>query len=422
MSTEDLKVKVHSYIINETDFLKKKDKMNDDELRQFVDNAILQLCREQQIVSSLEQRQAIIRDLVSAVVSMGPLQPLMDDPTVTEIMVNGAHNVYVQRAGKMILTDIKFESNQSLSHTIQKILAGSGTSKRVDESSPYADLSLPDGSRANIILPPCSMIGPVVTIRKFSDKISVVEDLIKLEELDTNIATFLIGAMKAKLNVVFCGSTGAGKTTLMNVFSTHIPEGERIITIEDTAELKLHQKHVVSLCSKSANVEGKGEITMRDLFVNSLRMRPDRIIVGELRGGEALDMIQAIISGHSGSLAIVHAETAEDCFNRLVTMMIMTGIPITTKEFQAQIAKAVDVIIHVELFMDGKRRVTCVTDVSLDEETKEIKMREIFKFVEKSMTEDGQIIGEWKFDRSRPSFAYKFEKRRIAFPDGFFEK
>ncbi|MBU1997127.1 MAG: Flp pilus assembly complex ATPase component TadA, partial [Candidatus Omnitrophica bacterium] len=276
--------------------------------------------------------------------------------------------------------------------------------------------------RANIILPPCSMIGPVVTIRKFSDKIRVVEDLIKLEELDTNIATFLIGAMKAKLNVVFCGSTGAGKTTLMNVFSTHIPEGERIITIEDTAELKLHQKHVVSLCSKSANVEGKGEISMRDLFVNSLRMRPDRIIVGELRGGEALDMIQAIISGHSGSLAIVHAETPEDCFNRLVTMMIMTGIPITTKEFQAQIAKAVDVIIHVELFMDGKRRVTCITDISLDEKTKEIKMRDMFKFVEKSITADGQIIGEWEFDRKKPSFYYKFEKRRVSLPKGFFEE
>ena len=389
MSTEDLKQKVHAYIINETDFLKNKDKMNDDELRSFVDNAIIQLCRDQQIESSIKQRQKIIRDLVSAIVSMGILQPLMDDPTVTEIMVNGAEKVYVQRYGKLELTDIKFESNQSLVHTVHKILAGSGTSRRVDESCPYADLSLPDGSRANVILPPCSLIGPVLTIRKFSDKISTVEDLVMLGELDTNIATFLIGAMKAKANVIFCGSTGAGKTTALNIFSTHIPEGERIVTIEDTPELRLHQEHVVSLCSKLANVEGKGEITMRDLFVNALRMRPDRIIVGELRGSEALDMIQAITSGHSGSLAIVHAETTQDCYDRLVTMMLMTGIPITTQELRVQIARAVDIIIHIELFMDGKRRVTCVTDVSLNEETKEIEMNDMFEFVENEVTEDG---------------------------------
>lgn len=421
MLTEELKQKVHRYIITQTDFLKLKDRMNDDQLRAFVDSAIVQLCREQNIESAVEQRTTIIRDFVSALVSMGPLQPLMEDKAITEIMVNGIEQIYIQRDGRLEMTDIQFETNQNLMYTIQKILAGSGTNKRVDESSPYVDLSLPDGSRVNIILPPCSMVGPVVTIRKFSEDINTVEDLVKLGELNQDIATFLIAAMKAKINVIFCGSTGAGKTTALNVFSTHIPEEERIITIEDTAELRLHQRHVVSLCSKPANIEGKGEITMRDLFVNALRMRPDRIIVGEVRGGEALDMIQAITSGHSGSLAIVHAETTDDCFSRLITMMLMTGIPLATAEIKKQIAKAIDVMVHIELFMDGKRRVTCITDLSHDEQTDKVIMHDIFKFKETNVNKTGQVIGNWVKNRKRPSFISKFEKRRIQLPEGFFE-
>src|SRR3989338_1744603 len=289
MLNDEIKEKVNRYLIHETDFLKVKDTMSEDRLRAFVDDAIINMCRDQNIHLELEQRAAVIRELVSAVISMGPLRLLMEDKTISEIMVNGANQVYIQRSGRITLSDIKFGSAAQLVHTIQKILAASGSNKRVDESSPYVDFILKDGSRVNVILPPCSLIGPVMTIRKFNEEIATVDDLLNLKMIDKNIATLLIAAMKAKFNVIFCGSTGAGKTTMLNVFSRHIPEEERIITIEDTPELRLLQKHVVSLVSKPSNIEGRGEITMRELFINSLRMRPDRIIIGEVRGEEMLD-------------------------------------------------------------------------------------------------------------------------------------
>ena len=421
MLNEELREKVNRYLINETEFFKVKDKMGEDQLRLYVDQALMDMCAQQNIDMDPIQRANIIREVVSAVVSMGPLRPLMEDDTITEIMVNGAKQVYVQRFGKIELTDITFQDNQHLQHTIQKILSGSGSNKRVDESSPYVDFSLSDGSRVNVILPPCSLIGPVVTIRKFKDDIGKVEDLLKLEMIDQQIADLLVAAMKAKLNVIFCGSTGAGKTTMLNVFSRHIPEDERIITIEDTPELVLLQEHVVGLCSKPPNIEGKGEITMRDLFINSLRMRPDRIIIGEVRGAELLDLIESISSGHSGSLAIVHAETPEDCFNRMVTMMLMTGIRLSTEEIRKQIARAMDLIVHAELFMDGKRRVTAVTDATYDEENDKVILRDILRFQQTDMTEEGNIIGHWVLDRTKPSFYDKFKKRRVKLPDGMFE-
>jgi len=239
--------------------------------------------------------------------------------------------------------------------------------------------------------------------------------------LDKRIATLLIAAMQAKLNVVFCGSTGAGKTTMLNVFSRHIPSEERIITIEDTPELRLLQQHVVTLASKPVNIEGKGEITMRELFVNSLRMRPDRIIIGEIRGTEMLDLVQSISSGHSGSLAIVHAETPEDCFNRMVTMMLMTGIRLSTQEIQKQVAKAIDIIVHAALFMDGKRRVTAVTDIMYDNNTGKVNLQDVFYFKQVGMDEKGQIIGEWVMNKKKPSFYEKFTKRLLKLPEGFFE-
>lgn len=421
MLVNELREKVNRYLIKETDFLKVKDTMKEDQLRMFVDNAILNMCKEQNIEIEMEHRAVIIRDLVSSVISMGPLRPLMEDKTITEIMVNGANRIYIQRAGRITRSDIKFENSGQLTHTIQKILAASGSNKRVDESSPYVDFTLKDGSRVNVILPPCSMMGPVMTIRKFTDDIGTVDDLLNLKMLDKNIATLLIAAMKAKFNVMFCGSTGAGKTTLLNVFSRHIPEHERIITIEDTPELRFLQEHVVSLVSKPANIEGKGEITMRDLFVNSLRMRPDRIIIGEVRGEEMLDLIQSISSGHSGSLAIVHAETPQDCFNRMVMMMMMAGVRLSTEEIRKQIARAMDIIVHVELFMDGKRRITAVTDLDYNEETDKITLHNVIHFEQKGLTKDGQVIGEWILDRRKPSFYSKFQKRMVTLPEGFFQ-
>lgn len=420
MTNEELREKVHRYLIKDTDFLKVKDNLTEDQLRNFVDSAVQDLCREQNFIVTFEQRTAIIRDLVSAVLSLGPLRILMEDPTITEVMVNGANQIFIQRNGKIMLTDVKFDNNRQLLHTIQKILAASGTNKRVDESSPYVDFSLPDGSRVNVILPPCSMIGPVVTIRKFIKEISTAEDLIRLKMLDQNISTLLIAAMKAKLNVIFCGSTGAGKTTALNVFSKYIPAEERIITIEDTPELRLSQEHVVSLTTKQANIEGKGEIASRELFVNSLRMRPDRIIIGEVRGGEMLDLIQSITSGHSGSLAIVHAESPEDCFNRMVTMMLMTGIQLSTEEVRRQIAKAIDLIVHVELFIDGRRRVTAISDIFYDDAHTAVNIKNIFAFEQKGISANGEVAGTWIAQKGKPSFFKKFEKRMIKLPEGFF--
>ncbi|OGX35960.1 MAG: hypothetical protein A3C36_07820 [Omnitrophica WOR_2 bacterium RIFCSPHIGHO2_02_FULL_52_10] len=420
MIDPDLRERINRYLIKETDFLKVKDRLNDDQLRSFVNQSISDLCQQHNMHIDPETRAEIIRELASAIISMGPIRPLMEDKAITEIMINGAKQVYYQKAGKIYKSDIKFDDNHQLFHTVQKILAGSGSNKRVDESSPYVDFSMADGSRVNVILPPCSLLGPVMTIRKFNDDIGTVDKLIELKTLDKKIAALLIAAMKAKFNVIFCGSTGAGKTTLMNVFSRHIPEHERIITIEDTPELRLVQEHVVSLASKPANIEGKGEISLRDLFVNSLRMRPDRIIIGEVRGEEVLDLIQSISSGHSGSLAIIHAETVEDCFNRMLQMMLMTGIQLATIEIQKIIAKAVDLIVHVELFSDGRRRVTAISDIYFDDNTNKVVIKDIFTFQHSGMSPSGEVLGEWVMTKRTPSFMPKFHKRMVKLPDGFF--
>ncbi|MBN1870335.1 MAG: CpaF family protein [Candidatus Omnitrophica bacterium] len=422
MSEDDIRARINRHLIKETEFLKVKDTMTEDQLRSFVDQSITDVCQQHNFNLDDETRIEIIRTLVSAVRSMGPLRPLMEDPTISEIMVNGAKQVYIQRDGRIYKSDIKFESNHELFHTVQKILSGSGSNKRVDESSPYVDFSLADGSRVNIIIAPCSLMGPVMTIRKFSNKIGTVDDLLNLKTIDKKIATLLIAAMKAKFNVIFCGSTGAGKTTMLNVFSRHIPSHERIITIEDTPELRLVQEHVVSLVSKPANIEGKGEISMRDLFINSLRMRPDRIIIGEIRGDELLDLIQSISSGHSGSLAIVHSETTEDCFNRMLTIMLMTGIQLETSEIQKIIAKAIDLIVHVELFMDGIRRVTAISDIYYNDETGKVVMNDIFKFKQTGMSDKGEVLGEWVLNKQPPTCMAKFHKHMVKLPDGFFNE
>lgn len=420
MDYGDLKQSVHQYLIKKTDFLKVKDSMNDDQLRVFVDQAVSNLCVEDRIQLPISTRILLIRELVSAVVSLGPLRPLIEDKTITEIMINGFNAVYIQRGGKLLLTDVKFGSNEQLLHTIQKILAGSGSNRRVDESSPYVDFSLPDGSRVNVLLPPCSLIGPVVTIRKFAD-IHTIDDLLSHGMLTKKMATFLVSAMKAKLNIVFCGATGTGKTTALNVLSRHLPEHERIVTIEDTPELRLLQEHVVSLQSKPANIEGKGAITIRDLFINSLRMRPDRIIIGEIRSGEMLDLIESIASGHSGALAIIHAESPEDCVNRMVTMMLMTGIRLSNAVIVKQVVRAIDLIVHVELFPDGVRRITHLTDFIFDEKTQEVNLEHVFEFIQDKIAEDGAVSGHWVMSGHKPTFYKKFVKKNVSFPEGFFE-
>jgi pilus assembly protein CpaF len=416
----EVKSRIHHYLISKTNFLQVKDTMQEDQLRAFVDTAINKLCQETNLTVTLEERLSILRELAASIVSLGPLRPFVEDATITEIMVNGAKSVYVQRAGHIEKTNVKFPDNANLMHTIQKILSASTSSRRVDESSPYVDFSMADGSRVNVILPPCSTIGPVMTIRKFSRDLTTIDDLIERKTLNKQMAAFLIAAIKAKLNIVFCGSTGSGKTTLLNVLSSHIPEHERIITIEDTSELRLMQDHVVSLQAKPANMEGKGEVSIRDLFVNSLRMRPDRIIIGEVRGHEILDLVQSIASGHSGSLAIVHADSPEECFNRMITMMLMSGIRLSGQEIQKQLATSVDLIVYVELFMDGIRRITNITDLKCDKESGIGSLSDIFTFKQERIDERAQVIGDWTMNKQKPSFYDKFVKRNIQLPDGFF--
>jgi len=414
----EIKARIHHYLISKTNFLQVKDKMSEDQLRSFVDTTITSLCQESKLTIQMDERLAIIRELVSAIVALGPIRPLVEDPTISEVMINGHKSIYIQRNGKIEKSTVQFIDASALLHTVQKILASSGSSRRVDESSPYVDFSMPDGSRVNVILPPLSMIGPVMTIRKFSRELNTIDDLIEKRSLNKQMAAFLIAAIKAKLNIVFCGSTGSGKTTLLNVLSRHIPDHERIITIEDTGELRLMQDHVVSLQAKGPNIEGKGEVTIRDLFVNSLRMRPDRIIIGEVRGSEILDLVQSIASGHSGSLAIVHADSPVECFNRMVTMMLMSGIRLSGDQIQQQIATSIDLIVYCELYLDGVRRVTNITDLRLNKENKEISLEDIFTF-KQAKVENGQVIGDWVMIKKEPSCYHKFEKRNILLPGLF---
>ena len=411
---KELKSVIYHYLISKTNFLEIKDRLHEDQLRTFVDVSITNLCREKQLAIAMDERADIIRELVSSIVSLGPIRPLVQDPTVSEVMVNGAKSIYVQRAGKIEKTGVQFADNAALLHTIQKILAASGSNRRVDESSPYVDFSLSDGSRVNVILPPCTLQGPVMTIRKFAQDLMKVDDLIARGMLNKPMAAFLTAAIKAKLNIVFCGSTGSGKTTLLNVLSSHIPAHERIITIEDTCELRLMQDHVVSLQAKTANIEGRGEVTIRDLFINSLRMRPDRIIIGEVRGQEVLDLVQSIASGHAGSLAIVHADSPQECFNRMVTMMLMSGIRLSGEQIQHQIAGSIDLIVYVELFLDGVRRIANITDMRFDKATKEIALEDIFAFKQERIDEKGRVVGDWAMSPKLPSCHHTFVRRNVS--------
>lgn len=421
---EKIRRKIHQYFITDTDFIKIKETMSEDQLRIFIVKTIDEACANEELVLTAEEKTSFVRELIHTVVSFGPIRPLLEDTGITEIMINGAKQIYIQKDGKIELTPVMFEDERAVVHMVQKLLSASGSGRRVDESSPYVDFSLSDGSRINVILSPVSLSGPVVTIRKFSPDISKIEDLIERETLNKKMATLLIAGIKAKLNMIFCGATGTGKTTTLNVLSRYIPEDERIITIEDTAELRLLQDHVVRLQAKTANIEGKGEISIRELFINSLRMRPDRILIGEVRGGEALDMIQAISSGHTGSLAIVHADSPLDCFHRIVTMILLTGIQLSQEEIKRQIASSIDLIIHTELMLDGTRKITNITDVRHNKETNEVVFDDIFYYNQEKVVEEGgdkvRVIGDWIFDDKMPSFYPKFSKRNVKLPQGFF--
>ena len=363
------------------------------------------------------EKPRLIADIRDEVLGLGPIEALRKDDAITEIMVNGPRQVFVERMGKLELTDAKFHDTAHLMNIIERILTPLG--RRVDESSPLVDARLEDGSRVNIIIPPLSLVGPCLTIRKFSKTPLSVDNLISFGTMDEKMATFLRACVKARINLLVSGGTDSGKTTTLNVISSFIPEGERIVTIEDAAELRLQQQHVVTLEARPANLEGKGAITIRDLVRNALRMRPDRIIVGEVRTGEALDMLQAMNTGHDGSLTTAHANSPRDVLSRLETMVMMSGLELPERAIREQISSAIDLIIHQARLRDGSRKITYITEVQKMEGTT-ITTQDIFRFEQTGFDSNGKILGHFVPTGLQPSFLEKFEVSGIKRPEGFF--
>lgn len=398
-----------------------QDNLSEEKLNQCLNKIIETLPpKEKEALKDEKVRHDLVKSLMDNIIGLGPLKPLIDDPEVTEIMVNGPSKIYAERHGKMELSPLKFDSEKDMVNVIHKMVAF--TKRRVDESNPYVDISLFDGSRVNIILPPLSLIGPSITIRKFLKEIKTVEDLISRGTLTKEMADFLIAAVKAKLNIIFSGSTGVGKTTTLNILLNYVPSGERIITIEDTAELKLSQDNIVRLETRHANVEGKGVVSIRDLFRNSLRMRPDRIILGEIRSDEALDMLQAISSGHGGMLAIIHAGSPQEVISRIETMIAMSNVMLPLEVTRKQINSAIDIIVHQDQLADGSRKVTHIAEVR-DFKDGEVLLQDLFSFeiIEESW-ETQTVKGEWKKSKQPPLFLNKLKRIDSRFGENFFTK
>jgi pilus assembly protein CpaF len=377
----------------------------------------MRLFNEASAPLSLAPRQFIVRRIEDEILGHGPLEPLLADTSISDILVNGAHQVYVERRGKLELTEVRFTDNQHLLNIIDRIVSAVG--RRIDESSPMVDARLADGSRVNAIIPPLALDGPVLSIRRFAVELLGVEDLLKIGTLTRPVADVLRGVVGARLNVLISGGTGAGKTTLLNILSGFIPKDERIVTIEDSAELQLQQPHVVRLETRPPNIEGRGEIAQRDLVRNSLRMRPDRIVIGEVRGAESLDMLQAMNTGHDGSLTTVHANTPRDAMGRIENMVSMSGLAFPIKALRAQIASAIQVVVQVERSEDGKRRVTSVQEVN-GMEGDIITMSEIFGFRRTGIDAQGNVQGALVATGVVPAFYKRLSLRGFDIPPATF--
>jgi pilus assembly protein CpaF len=366
---------------------------------------------------SRDDRERLVSEISDDILGHGPIERLLADDSVTEIMVNGPYDIWVERQGRLYQTTVRFNDDSHLRRIINKMVAQVG--RRIDESSPMVDARLPDGSRVNAVIPPLSLSGPLVTIRKFANKRLDLNEMIRLATLSEETVDFLQRCIHAQLNILICGGTGTGKTTLLNALSAAISDSERIVTVEDAAELQLKQAHVLRLEGRPKNIEGQGEITIRDLVRNSLRMRPDRIIVGEVRGAEALDMLQAMNTGHDGSLTTVHANAPRDALARIETMVLMAGYDLPLRAIRQQVASALDMIIHLERLEDGSRRVTAITEVQRME-SEVITLQEIFSFQIEEVLRDRTVKGKLEPTGLRPSFLYKFEKRGVTLPNDLF--
>jgi pilus assembly protein CpaF len=410
----ELKTRVQNRLIAELD--PRMDLSNAEEVRRTVEDTFNRVLEQEQIVLTRVERLRLFEAIAAEILGFGPIEPLLKDDTISEVMVNGPRQVYIERRGKLILSDVQFQDDDHVMRVIDRIVSPLG--RRIDESSPTVDARLPDGSRINAVIPPISLVGPVLTIRKFSKDPLTIDDLVRFGTVTPEMVSFIKACVESRLNIVVSGGTGSGKTTTLNVLSSFIPEDERIITIENAAELQLRQEHVVTLESRPPNIEGKGEVTIRDLVINSLRMRPERIVVGECRGGEALDMLQAMNTGHDGSMTTAHANTPRDTLSRLETMCLMAGIDLPVRAIREQIAAAVDVIVQQSRMKDGSRRITAITEVQ-GMEGDVIVMQDIFVF-EQTGIENGKIIGRMKPTGIRPKFIEKFEVANIYLPPNIF--
>ncbi len=407
---DEIKQKLHKRLLDEIDF-KSLDASRPDVMRKKVLEKIEAILAEEGSGGlSREERSQMVQSLLDDVLGLGPLENLLRDPTVSEIMVNGTKDIFIEKSGKIYPSDEKFTSNEQIRTVIDRILAPIG--RRVDESTPLVDARLADGSRVNVIIPPLSLIGPVITIRKFTMKKLGMEDLIRIGSASEAMIEFLRIAVNLRKNIVISGGTGSGKTTLLSMLSSFIPSDERIITVEDSAELRLPQRHVITLESKPASIEGTGEIPIRRLVINALRMRPDRIVVGECRGGEALDMLQAMNTGHDGSLTTIHANTPRDAISRLVTMVIMAGTELPEKAIKEQIAGAINIIVQTSRLSDGSRKITQITEV-LSLEGTDIKLQDIFLFKQTGIT-DGKVTGYFCATGKLPTFMDEMETHGIV--------
>jgi pilus assembly protein CpaF len=410
----DLKVRVQNKLLSELD--PSMDITRTDEVRRTIQDLFEQILAEENIVLSRPERARLFEQIAAEILGFGPLQPLLEDDTITEIMVNGPKNVYIERKGRLHRVPVTFENNDHVMRIIDRIVAPLG--RRIDESSPYVDARLPDGSRVNAVIPPISLVGPTLTIRKFSRNPITVDQLVQFGSVTGEAVQFLKACVEARLNILISGGTGSGKTTLLNVMSSFIPNDERIVTIENAAELQLRQEHVITLESRPPNIEARGEITIRDLVINSLRMRPDRIIVGECRGGETLDMLQAMNTGHDGSMTTAHANSPRDALARVETMCLMAGMDLPVRAIREQVSSAVDVICQQERMRDGTRKVTAITEVS-GMEGEVITMTDIFVFEQTGM-ESGKIMGRLRPTGLRPKFMDKIEAASINLPPSIF--
>lgn len=410
----DLKTRVQNKLLGQLD--PSMDVSQTAEVRQTIEELFESILVEENIVLSRAEKRRLFEAIVAEILGFGPLEPLLADDTITEIMVNGSKNVYVERKGRIERTTMTFESDDHVLRIMDRIVSPLG--RRIDESSPYVDARLPDGSRVNAVIPPISLVGPVLTVRKFARIPITIEDLLRFGTLTAESVEFLRACVVARLNMVISGGTGSGKTTLLNILSQFIPVTERIITIENAAELQLRQEHVISLESRPPNIEGRGEVTIRDLVVNSLRMRPDRIIVGEVRDDAALDMLQAMNTGHDGSMTTLHSNSPRDSLARLETMVLMAGMELPSRAIREQVASAINLIVHQERLQDGTRRVVNISEIH-GMEGEVITMTDLFVF-EQTGIEEGRIIGRLRPTGLRPKFMDRIEASNIRLPASIF--